>query len=128
MRAGTPGGGGLGSTCTPAIGSNPLSLHPTHLLPPRAPCLVDDQQVSLSHAGSTLTWNLVTAADVDDVDYEVRQFAAEIRSQVVTRAEGPERTRARAADSPSKRVSRVISNRRCGWPHVEKGSVKPPGA
>lgn len=106
--------------------SNPitsLSIPPNSPIPhppARAPCLVDDQQVSLSHAGSALPRNLVSAADVDDVDDEVRKFAAEIRSQVVTRAEGPERTRARAADSPSTRnTSRAVSNRRRGWPHVE---------
>ncbi len=39
---------------------------------------VDDEQVGLSNAGAAFTWDLVTTSDVNHVDAEVGQLAAEM--------------------------------------------------
>ena len=48
--------------------------------------LVDDEQVRLCDSGPPFARNLVAARDVDDVDREIRQLAAELSRQIVSPA------------------------------------------
>ncbi len=45
-------------------------------------CFVDDQQIGLSNAGPAFAWNLDTASDVNHIDAEVGQLAAEMGGEI----------------------------------------------